>query len=511
MKVFVRVCVSMIGLVWLNIFVLCPEVCPKSLSKKSTPITRYEVVENAIRSAETDIPRDLIRAIAWQESKWRQYEKSGGVFCVADDYGVMQVNRRTVIQNPAWNLKRAKGSTRYNVQLGIWILESKLDWVVRNRSEAFDQKYFCTNQSDLEVAVRAYNGLNTSCKYLKCVKKYVAEKPWLDKLPGHLRQARLYQGHKGGAMRRGPLWERWTAEFLSFYQYARAASIHTIKAYCHDVNEFTQFIGPKHPQEITRLDARAYIAGLQHRGLRVATIRRKIASLKSFSKYLVKLKLMSVDLFANIRGPRQDHNIPRFLSIEEVSRLMEIPNTKTTAGKRDRAILETIYSCGLRLSELVGMQVGDIEFQARLVKIRGKGSRERIIPIGRPALESIKNYLKAISSTSLPQNAAIIRNNRNQKITCRSIERIVGMYMALIGRPELSPHSLRHSCATHLLENGADIRSIQELLGHVSINTTQAYTHVNISLLKRNYHSLEGTRENMDQIKLFNNQEGRYV
>jgi integrase/recombinase XerC len=465
---------------------------------------RYANVEHAIQSVQTDIPKDLIRAIAWQESKWRQYEKNGSVFVVNCDYGVMQVNIYTVLSNPKWNLLKALTSTKYNVRLGVWILESKLDWVLRNRNKAFNQKYHCFDQSDLDVAIRAYNGLNQSAveikkslAYLASVKKYAAEKPWLSKLTTTITT-------QGGHMRRGrgPRWGEWLAEFLSYYQYAKAASVYTIKAYCHDIQDFTEFIGGvKFPCEITRQDARAYIAGLQHKGLRVATIRRKIASLKSFSRYLVKLKLMSVDPFVNIRGPRQEHNLPKFLSVEEVSRLMEMPNIRTLQGKRDKAIIETIYSCGLRLSETVGLQYGDFEFAQRTVKIRGKGSRERIVPIGKPAIEAIKAYLKSLSENILPQNAFIFHSLRSQRITCRSVERIVGQYMAMIGRPELSPHSLRHSCATHMLEAGCDIRSIQELLGHVSINTTVAYTHVNVGLLKRNYQTMENMRGEMDQMR----------
>jgi integrase/recombinase XerC len=240
---------------------------------------------------------------------------------------------------------------------------------------------------------------------------------------------------------------------------------------------------------------------MQAAGLRAVTIRRKVACLKSFYRWLKRQGKVRVNPFEGMTGPKKDRLLPKFLSQAEAGELMELPDTRTLAGKRDLAILETIYTAGLRISELAGIRTQDLDLLERVVKITGKGGRERILPIGRSAARAITDYLTA---SPVIYGSCVFRSLHAHRITTRSVERVIDRYLEQLGRPELSAHSLRHSFATHMLENGADIRSIQEFLGHNSISTTMRYTHVNLALLKKNAGSvMETLREGMNQMHLF--------
>lgn len=290
-------------------------------------------------------------------------------------------------------------------------------------------------------------------------------------------------------------------DFLKYYRVVRMASIYTLKAYFRDVQDFAEFSGQKFPAEVGRLDIRAWLVSMQVKGLKAVTIRRKVACLKSFYRWLKRQGKVELNHFTGMTGPKKDHPLPKFLSQAEVGQLMEFPDTRTLAGKRDLAILETIYTAGLRISELAGIRVRDVDLLERLVKVTGKGAKERILPIGRPAARAISVYLAAAPVAS---SGFLFRSLHAQHITTRSIERVIDRYMEQLGRPELSAHSLRHSFATHMLENGAGLREIQMFLGHVNVSTTTRYMHVNLALLKKNGASiLENLREGMNQIKLF--------
>lgn len=289
--------------------------------------------------------------------------------------------------------------------------------------------------------------------------------------------------------------------FLQYYRVVRMASIYTVKAYFRDVQDLAEFSGRKFPEGVSRLDIRAWLISMHAKGLKAVTIRRKVACLKSFYRWLKRQGKVSENPFEGMNGPKKDHPLPKFLSQAEASELMELPDTRTLVGKRDLAILETVYTAGLRISEIAGIRARDLDLFERVVKVTGKGDRERILPIGRPAARAISAYLEAAPVVS---SGFVFRSLHAQRITTRSVERVIDRYMEQLGRPELSAHSLRHSFATHMLERGCDIRYIQEFLGHASISTTQRYTHVNLALLKKNGSSvMEGLREGMNQMRLF--------
>jgi len=301
-------------------------------------------------------------------------------------------------------------------------------------------------------------------------------------------------------MERTPKRRKWLSDFLAYLSAVRLASVLTVRAYGIDIAEFAEFVGPKFPKGVTRLDVRAFLIGLRARSMMVSTIRRKVASLKSFYRWLLILGMVTASPLAGIPGPRPERLLPKYLSQEEARRLMEAPDRETPAGKRDAAIMETLYSSGVRIAELAGIRTQDADMKQRQIKIAGKGKRERIVIIGGLAARAVEAYLAAAPP---PAGGLVFRSLRGQGITTRSIERIVDRYLQEIGKPELSAHCLRHSFATHLLENGADIRSIQELLGHASINTTMRYAHVDMRSLKRGYKALENIREAMNQLELF--------
>jgi integrase/recombinase XerC len=211
---------------------------------------------------------------------------------------------------------------------------------------------------------------------------------------------------------------------------------------------------------------------------------RKLAVLRSFFKYLRREGLLKVNPARLVNIPRQDRLLPSFLTVDQAAALMDSPTSYDRSSLRDKAILETFYSTGIRLSELVELNTEDIDFDSGLARIRGKGKKERIVPIGSKAIEALKKYLGVKSAA---QGQAIFLNRTGERLTARSVARIAKRYLSRVGLPEVSAHGLRHSFATHLLEEGVDLRSIQELLGHSSIATTQRYTHLNADQLMAIY------------------------
>jgi integrase/recombinase XerC len=285
--------------------------------------------------------------------------------------------------------------------------------------------------------------------------------------------------------------------FLSYIGQTRNYSTHTLRAYGHDLDEFSAFLTESghagDPAGVTRLDVRAFLAHLGDSSVEKRTIARKLSTLRSFFKFLLTRKIVTATPTAGIRAPRLGRPLPKFLGEEAVVKLLQAPPGTDHAACRDRAILETLYSAGLRVGELVRLDVRDVDLIAEVVKARGKGKKERLVPIGRPAVEAIEAYLaarRAARDLVEMEPHALFLNRFGYRLTERSVARMLEKYLKLAGLPlSTSPHTLRHSFATHLLDRGADLRSVQELLGHENLVTTQIYTHVTTQHLKKAYNA----------------------
>ncbi|MBN1276105.1 MAG: tyrosine recombinase XerC [Deltaproteobacteria bacterium] len=291
--------------------------------------------------------------------------------------------------------------------------------------------------------------------------------------------------------------------FIASLKIQKGYSIHTVRSYQNDLNQFLKFLGSEigeledkkaslKADMVDRLVIRKYLGSL-YGHLTRTTIARKLSAIRSFFLFLEKSGVIGVNPASDILTPRLGKYIPSYLSVDEVFRLLERPEKQKPLGLRDLAILEVLYSCGLRVSELESMNISNIDFEERLVKIIGKGNKERIVPIGRQALDAVMAYMDATqglrkdSGTESPDTPLFI-NFRGGRLSSRSIARIMKRYAKESGlTPDISPHSMRHTFATHLLNGGADLRSVQEFLGHVSLSTTQKYTHVSLDRLMEVY------------------------
>jgi len=266
---------------------------------------------------------------------------------------------------------------------------------------------------------------------------------------------------------------------MDFLRSEQGASDHTLRAYAQDLDEFGSF-WDKDPKQIDYLDIRSYIASLHHRELKKSSISRKLATIRSFFKYLHREGFVQKNPAKLVASPRVPRTLPRFLDIDKAFSLMDTPRGETFKPARDKAILELLYSSGLRVSELTSLDVVDLDIKESLVLVKGKGRKERIGPIGSMAMEALQNYLPERISIK-KKSPALFLNNRGGRLTQRSVRRILVNYSRMINlKGDIGPHTLRHTFATHLLHEGADLRSIQELLGHSSLSTTQKYTHVDI-------------------------------
>jgi len=274
--------------------------------------------------------------------------------------------------------------------------------------------------------------------------------------------------------------------FINFLKGERDVSPHTLRAYGEDLEEFLRFVD-KHPKDIDNLDIRSFLASLYKKGLKKSSIARKLATIRSFLKYLNREGYIKKNPARLVSSPKVPKTLPRFLTVDETFSLMEAPQGESFRAVRDKAILELLYSSGLRVSELTSLDISDLDIKESLLRVKGKGRKERIVPIGSKALEAIKNYLPERVSLKR-RSQALFLNCRGGRLTPRSIRRILLKYSEMINlKGYLSPHTLRHTFATHLLHGGADLRSIQELLGHSSLSTTQKYTHVDITHLAEVY------------------------
>lgn len=287
------------------------------------------------------------------------------------------------------------------------------------------------------------------------------------------------------------------AQFLRYLATERNASELTVKAYREDLFGLVEWLEDSlgtapGPNALSPQELRAFQSALQQAGYARSTISRKLASLRSFFRFAMRQGLAKDNPAKPLRNPRRQRKLPHVLTNQEVGRLLLSPPANTTLGLRDRAILETMYSAGLRVSELVALRDGDLDFEQQLIRVRGKGRKERISPLGSYAIKAIKRYkkerLRDPSSEARGRDAPVFVNRFGRILTTRSVGRMLEKYITQTGLDSrTSPHTLRHSFATHLLDRGADIRSVQELLGHKSLATTQIYTHVSAANLRQVY------------------------
>jgi integrase/recombinase XerC len=285
--------------------------------------------------------------------------------------------------------------------------------------------------------------------------------------------------------------------FLQFLRVERNASAYTIKSYREDPAALADYLAEAHggqcpaPGDVTVLELRGYVAALHEAQYAKTTIARRLASMRSFFRFGQREGWTKTNPAKPLRNPRKGRTLPHFLSAEDIGRLLMVPPAESPMGRRDRAILETMYSAGLRVGELVGLDLGDLDLEAAILRVRGKGRRERLAPVGSYALRALRRWL-ALRKTHPrePAGAAgpVFVNRFGRRLTTRSVARMLEKYLRITGLDQrTTPHSLRHSFATHLLDRGADIRSVQELLGHKSLVTTQIYTHVSTAALRAIY------------------------
>jgi len=290
--------------------------------------------------------------------------------------------------------------------------------------------------------------------------------------------------------------EKLIEQFLEHLRYERNVSAHTLRNYSSDLEQFTHFLAPdrktKLPDvsEIDHLTIREWMASLHSDQKKKSSIARKLAALRTFFQFLVREGMLELNPAKLVSTPKLEKKLPNHLSIEEAIRFIETPDVETDLGKRDRAMLELMYATGVRVAELTTLNVGDVDFQNQLIRVTGKRRKQRIVPFGDPAGEAIRNYLGVREKflfqapVSKRDEAALFLNYQGTRITTRSVGRMVEKYIRICaGMHNISPHALRHSFATHLLDSGADLRDIQELLGHARLSTTQIYTHVSMEKL----------------------------
>ncbi len=281
-------------------------------------------------------------------------------------------------------------------------------------------------------------------------------------------------------------------EYLEYLDTGRNYSPHTVRAYQADLDQFLNFLKQRRVdslQKVTKNLLRSYLSGLLDSGIEKKNLARKIASLKSFFKFLYHRKVIESNPSLALITPRLDRHLPTVLDERSMLLALETPDKSHLDGLRDASILELLYSTGIRLSELVGLNIGDIDFANETVKVRGKGNKDRIVPIGRKAMDALQNYLKALSDTRVAQSQSastpVFVTGKGERIYPRAVSRIVQKYIARVSEiKRKSPHVIRHSFATHLLDRGADLGAVKELLGHESLSTTQIYTHIDREYLK---------------------------
>jgi integrase/recombinase XerC len=281
--------------------------------------------------------------------------------------------------------------------------------------------------------------------------------------------------------------------YLHHLRVERRGSAHTVRSYEHDLGLYTRFLREVFGEDADPAGAdagrlRRYSAWLAGEGYAASTVARRLACLRSFFRFLRRTGVVLTDPSAGLRNPKQPRRLPRLLRVDEIIRLLDAIPGDTPPSVRDRTMLETLYGGGLRVSELVGLNVDDFDFDQELVKVRGKGRRERLCPIGEMAVQWAKRYIP-LRTPKLAHEKAMFLNQRGSRLSSRSVGRLLEAHLLQAGLVNAaSPHTLRHSFATHLLDRGADLRSVQELLGHRKLTSTQIYTHVTQERLLDIYH-----------------------
>ena len=292
--------------------------------------------------------------------------------------------------------------------------------------------------------------------------------------------------------------EQYIKKFTDYLVAEKNASPHTLESYLNDISQFEGFLkesghagGSSKIDSIDRLAIRSYLGFLYEKNFSASTMRRKLSTLSSFFRFLCREGYLQSNVVKSVPAPKMENKLPSFLSVDEMFRLIDLPDGEGFLVVRDRAMLELFYSTGVRISELVSLKIEDIDRTAQVVKVLGKGGKERLLPFGKKCGEALDKYKKARSDKviSTKENSEhLFLNHRGKGISTRGVRKIIGKYVTTGNFPgKVSPHSIRHSFATHLLEGGADLRSIQELLGHSSLSTTQKYTHLTIDKLVETY------------------------
>ncbi len=297
--------------------------------------------------------------------------------------------------------------------------------------------------------------------------------------------------------------QKYIDDFLKHLRYERNASEHTLRNYASDLMQFYDHVAP--PGEngnrrnvdlhsIDNLTIREYMSALYEKKKKKSSIHRKIAALRTFFRFICREGILEVNPAKLVASPRIERKLPNHLTIEQMVQFIETPETESVLGKRDRAIMELLYASGIRVSELVGLNMTDIDFTNMTVRVKGKGRKVRIVPFGEHARKAIQSYLSVRGELLIEADQekvdpmAVFLNYQGTRITTRSVGRMIDKYVKICSEVHhISPHSLRHSFATHLLDAGADLRTIQELLGHARLSTTQQYTHVSLDKLMEVY------------------------
>ena len=292
--------------------------------------------------------------------------------------------------------------------------------------------------------------------------------------------------------------EKLIEQFLEHLRYERNVSSHTLRNYASDLEQFLDFLAPTKDgkrtlpeiSQIDHLTIREWLASLHSAQKKKASIARKLAALRTFFQFLVREGMLELNPAKLVSTPRLEKKLPKHLSIDEAIRFIESPDQETDLGKRDRAMLELMYATGMRVAELTTLNLADVDFGNQLVRVTGKRRKQRIVPFGDPAGAAIRSYLDVRDKflfnapISKRDDEALFLNYQGTRITTRSVGRMVEKYIRICaGMHNISPHALRHSFATHLLDSGADLRDIQALLGHARLSTTQVYTHVSMEKL----------------------------
>ncbi len=289
--------------------------------------------------------------------------------------------------------------------------------------------------------------------------------------------------------------ERLLEDFLGYLTVERSASAHTVSAYGGDLRAYLTHLAKRSsdPLRATRDDVTSFMADLQARGLAPSTVERKIAAVKSFHGFLVRESLTDVHPTVDIQLPKVPVRLPEVISIDDVERLLSQPFAQSPVGMRDRAVLEVLYGCGLRVSELTGLNLLDLDLDGGFLRVMGKGSKERLVPVAGAAERAMRvylthgrPYLRAKRAATRQDPSAVFLNVRGGRLTRQAVFGMVRAYGARVDLP-LHPHTLRHSFATHMLQGGAELRALQEMLGHADISTTQVYTHVDRTHVREEY------------------------